>query len=87
MYMFVTNKLVHWFYEYLLCGFTKTGSAHPEQCEQSGRINENIRKHKQGKNKANLTSNEEKDRDLQELQRTEKGKKVAPVVRPRRNVI
>jgi len=68
-------------------GITKTGSAHPEQCKQSGRVDKNIRKHKQGQNKPNLTGDKEKDRDLQELQSTQKGKKVAPVVRPRGNII
>jgi len=83
MYMFVTNKRVH----VLMFGITKTGSAHPEQCKQSGRVDKNIRKHKQGQNKPNLTGDKEKDRDLQKLQRTQKGKKVAPVVRPRGNII
>jgi hypothetical protein len=83
MYMFVTNKRVH----VLMFGITKTGAAHPEQCKQSGRVDKNIRKHKQGQNKPNLTGDKEKDRDLQKLQRTQKGKKVAPVVRPRGNII
>jgi hypothetical protein len=72
---------------YLVFGITKTGSAHPEQCKQGGRIDKNVNKYGYGKDETNLLENKQKDRDLQELQRTKKGKKVAPVVRPRRDVI